>query len=217
MKKCLVVLSGGMDSTTTLHKAIEDFEEVEAISFFYEQKHKKELDCARKTCQKLQINLKEVNLSYLSEIVNSALTSKELEIPEGHYEDENMKQTVVPFRNMIFFSNALAYASTIKASHVGLGVHSGDHAIYPDCRPEFWNVMQTAGKIGDWTSIDIYNPFQNLSKIEIVKEGIKMGVDYANTWTCYKGEKLPCGECGSCVERQEAFYKNGINDPLEYI
>lgn len=217
MQKCLVVLSGGLDSTTTLYQALKRFEAVEAIAFNYNQKHQKELECARKTCHKLGVKLKEVNLSYLANLVDSALTSDKMEIPEGHYEDENMKQTVVPFRNMIFFANALAYASNINANFVGLGVHTGDHAIYPDCRQEFWKIMEQAGKMGDWKKIEIYNPFQNSSKIDIVKAGIHLGIDYADTWTCYKGEKRACGKCGSCTERLEAFAKNGIKDPIEYI
>lgn len=217
MKKCLVILSGGLDSTTVLYQAIQDFVEVEAISFNYKQKHQKELECARKTCQKLKIKLKEVDLSYLSTLVNSALTSAKINIPEGHYEAESMKQTVVPFRNMIFFSNALAYGSNIKASHIGLGVHSGDHAIYPDCRQAFWDIMQKAAQIGDWESLDVYNPFQKLSKTEIVKKGLALGIDYADTWTCYQGKNLACGKCGSCTERKEAFSKNGIIDPVQSL
>lgn len=213
-RRVVVILSGGMDSTTLLYDAKRYYEDVHALSFDYNQRHKKELEFAKKTCEKLKVPHKIVNLSCLNELAESCLTRKEQEVPEGHYSDENMKQTVVPNRNMVMLALATAYAITLNASKVLYGAHSGDHDIYPDCRPEFVEKLNEAVKICDWRVIEIEAPYLDISKIDILKIGKDLEVDYSLTWTCYKGEDKPCGKCGSCVERAEAFEKNNMEDPL---
>ena len=145
----------------------------------------------------------------------SALTDI-LEVPKGHYEDDSMKTTVVPNRNMILISLATAYAVTINADEVWYGAHGGDHAIYPDCRPEFVNKINETTLVANYSPISVKAPFINLSKDQILSLGIRLNLDYSKTWTCYEGKELACGECGSCMERLEAFTNNQLEDPLTY-
>ena len=215
-KKTIIVLSGGLDSSTLLYKLINEGKEVKAISFNYGQRHSKELEYAAKTCAKLNIEHKIVDMIFLKELVsNSALTS-DIAVPEGHYAGENMKQTVVPNRNMIMASIAIGWAVNEDFDEVALGVHAGDHAIYPDCRPEFIDALQNCATLANFKPIGIYTPFLNIDKGDIAICGKELNVDYSLTWTCYAGREKPCGKCGSCVERLEAFQKAGIVDPLEY-
>jgi 7-cyano-7-deazaguanine synthase len=212
--KTICVLSGGMDSTTLLYKLLSEKKEVEALSFNYGQRHKKELESAKATCQKLGVPHKVIDLSFLRELVsNSALTS-DIEVPEGHYADETMKLTVVPNRNMIMASIAIGYAVNKDFDEVALGVHAGDHAIYPDCRPEFIGALNEIAQIANFKPIEIYTPFLEIDKGDIAKIGKKLGVDYSLTWTCYKGLDKPCGKCGACQERKEAFEKAKSIDPV---
>lgn len=214
--KTVIILSGGMDSTTLLYKLINEGKEVKAISFNYGQRHKLELEFAAKTCQILGIEHKIIDLAPLKELVsNSALTS-DMAVPEGHYADENMKKTVVPNRNMIMASIAIGYAVNLDYDEVALGVHAGDHAIYPDCRPEFIEALNSIAQIANFKPISIYAPFLFMSKGDIAKVGKELGVDYGLTLTCYNGKEVACGKCGSCVERLEAMQEAGIIDPVEY-
>ena len=215
MKKFVVILSGGLDSTVVLyHLKNQGFEIVGVLSFDYGQKHKKELIYAKRTCEKLKLAHKIVDLTSITNLLDSTLTSKNQKIPEGYYTAENMKQTVVPNRNMIMLSIATGYAISKKADYIALGVHQGDHTIYPDCREEFIEKLNQAVKIADWHKVEILTPLLKLNKSQIVKLGIKEKVPFENTWTCYKGLKKSCGKCGSCRERSEAFAKNKIRDPL---
>jgi 7-cyano-7-deazaguanine synthase len=215
--KIVVILSGGMDSTTMLYDLFEDGDNdiVGVLSFNYGQKHKKELLYAEKTCRKLGLEHQIINLSSIKPFLKSSLTSNS-KIPEGNYADENMKQTVVPNRNMIMLSIATAYAISKGARKVFYGAHAGDHTIYPDCRPEFIEAVNRVTMICDWTPIEIIAPYINLNKSDIVSIGQKLHVPYKDTWTCYKGKVLACGKCGSCTERLEAFANNGIKDPIKY-
>jgi len=216
MKRAVVVISGGMDSTTLLYDARRDGYTINAISFNYDQKHKKELKCAQQTCHKLGIKHTIISLDVLNTLAPSALTRKEWDVPEGHYADDNMKQTVVPNRNMVMLALATSYAISKKAKYLFYGVHSGDHAIYPDCRPDFYKYMQDAIMRADWHKVLLRAPYIMKDKGDIVIRGKDLGVDYSLTWTCYQGRDKACGKCGSCVERLEAFEKAGIDDPLEY-
>lgn len=216
MSKVVSLLSGGLDSTTLLYDLIDSGHEVHPISFYYRQKHNRELDAAMLTCSKLGIKIKVVDLSILSELAPSALTRKDWKIPEGHYEEESMKQTVVPNRNMVLISLAVSYAIGIGASDVYYGAHGGDHAIYPDCRSEFIQAMRKSILLCDWSKITLKAPYLSLTKIEILKRGIELKVDFSKTWTCYLGEKSACGKCGSCQERLEAFATCGVKDPIQY-
>jgi|TARA_R100000656_G_C3954589_1_gene128966 7-cyano-7-deazaguanine synthase len=216
MKKAVVILSGGMDSTTLLYDAKHDGYDVSAISFNYGQKHKKELNVATKTCSKLDINHKILDLSVLNLLAPSALTREDWDVPEGHYADENMKQTVVPNRNMVMLSLATSYAIAKKADCLFYGAHAGDHDIYPDCRKEFVDAMIKTIKLADWHRVQLVAPYLDIDKGAIVKIGKTLEVDYSLTWTCYKGRELACGKCGSCVERLEAFEKANMKDPIKY-
>jgi 7-cyano-7-deazaguanine synthase len=214
--KAVLIFSGGLDSTTLLYDLIDQGYEVTAVTFDYSQKHKKEIRCAEKTCKKLHVPHKMVNLPVLNDLAPSSLTRDSWKVPEGHYAEETMKQTVVPNRNMIFLSLAAAYAIGIGAKNLYYAAHAGDHAIYPDCRPAFVSAMTTALHLCDWNDLVLNVPYLWLSKGDIVKKGIGLGVDYADTWSCYKGESLACGKCGACTERLEAFDQAGVPDPLKY-
>ncbi len=147
---------------------------------------------------------------------SSLMAASQQDIPEGHYAADNMKSTMVPNRNMILISLAIAYAVNENASEVWYGAHSGDHTIYPDCRPEFVEAMGKASLLANYDPIAVVAPYLNGDKIEILRDGLAMGLDYGKTWTCYNGRELACGKCGSCVERLEAFTLNNATDPLVY-
>lgn len=212
--KTVAIISGGMDSVTMLHKLVKEGKEVKAISFNYGQIHVKELDMAKWQCEHLGIDHKIVDVRFLKDLLPSALTGTK-EVPHGHYEDETMKQTVVPFRNTILASIALGYASGLEYDEIALGVHSGDHAIYPDCRPEFFEALSVVARLGDYRAIGIYVPYMNLTKVEILAEGLNiLTVDYSKTWTSYSDGEEPDYKTGSSVERTQAFIMNHAIDPL---
>ncbi|MFA4849535.1 MAG: 7-cyano-7-deazaguanine synthase QueC [Methanoregula sp.] len=216
-RNAVIILSGGMDSTTLLYDLIEKKYTIHAVTFDYGQKHKKEISSATKTCERLKIPQKIIDANVLNDLAPSSLTRADWKVPEGNYADDNMKQTVVPNRNMVLLSLAAAFAIGIKANHLFYGAHSGDHAIYPDCRPAFVNAMTTAFHLCDWNDLTLVAPYLQMSKGDIVKRGLSLGVDYSNTWTCYKGGEKSCGKCGSCDERLAAFREAGVDDPLEYL
>lgn len=214
--KIVIVLSGGMDSTTLLYDAMNQWEEVYPITFDYGQKHDKETEMARYTCKKLGIPLKMANLQALGQVAPSALTRGGTDIPKGPYEGESMKQTVVPNRNMVFLAFATAFAIGLGAQTVAYGAHGGDHVIYPDCREKFIEVMSEAMALCDYKPIELWTPYLYRTKTDVLRRGLELGVDYSLTWTCYEGKELACGKCGACVERREAFQAVGIEDPLRY-
>ena len=222
MKKCICVLSGGMDSAVALYKAKYEGYEVYAISFDYGQKHSKELEYAKALGKAVHVKEhKFVDLKCITELVqSSSLTNKEVAIPEGHYAASNMASTVVPNRNMIMYSIAAAWAVSIKAQAMFVGVHAGDHFIYPDCRPQFVFSLDGLVRVANDGFIDenfqIIAPFLYISKSEIVKIGEGLHVPWDKTWSCYKGEEVACGVCGTCVERKEAFELAGVEDPTVY-
>lgn len=212
-----MIYSGGMDSFTALNKALIEGFDVYALSFDYGQKHGKELDYARNVCKDLSVRHKILDITSISGLfTSSSLVSATIDVPDGHYEEESMKSTVVPNRNMILISLAIAYAVDINAEGIWYGAHSGDHMIYPDCRPEFVEIMDQASKTANFEPVYVHAPYLKTDKIGILKDGLKMGLDYSKTWTCYKGQDKACGTCGSCVERLEAFEENAIKDPLAY-
>ncbi len=215
-QKVVVIFSGGMDSFTVLNKALRDGCEVYALSFDYGQRHVKELDYAAKACQKRGVHHKIVDISAINQLIGGSSLTSDIDIPEGHYEEESMKSTVVPNRNMILLSMAVGYAVTLNANKVYYGAHSGDHAIYPDCRPEFVHKMNDVCAIANYEAVEIVTPYLSVSKIDILTDGLAMGLDYGETWTCYNGREHACGQCGACQERLEAFAKNSAQDPLTY-
>ena len=213
MSSVLVVYSGGLDSYTLLNKALDKFERVEAITFDYGQKHSKEITFASKVCSENAIAHEVVNLDLEKILSGSALVGTS-EIPEGNYDKEKMKQTVVPNRNMIMISVAASLAIKNKCEYLWYAAHSGDHEIYPDCRPEFISKLGEVLKICDYHEIVFEAPFKGMTKGEIIKEGLNMDLDYSKAWTCYEGKEKPCGKCSACLERQNAFKINNIEDPL---
>jgi 7-cyano-7-deazaguanine synthase len=215
-EKVVVIYSGGMDSFTVLNRALQDGKEVYALSFDYGQRHVKELECASTVCKKLSVTHKVIDISAINQLLAGSSLTDDVEIPEGHYEAESMKSTVVPNRNMILISLAVAYAVSVGADQVYYGAHSGDHAIYPDCRPEFVEKMNDVCKIANYESVEVYSPYLTVSKTAILTDGLAMGLDYSDTWTCYNGRDKACGKCGACQERLEAFADNQATDPIDY-
>lgn len=216
-QRAVVIYSGGMDSFTVLHKAIAEGFEVYALSFNYGQRHSRELEAASKVCALLGISHKVVDIRAIHGLIdNSSLTNNDQALPTGDYDEDNMTSTVVPNRNMILLSLAIGYAVNIDAEHCFYGAHGGDHAIYPDCRPEFVEKMQAVARIANYTPVHVHAPYLTVSKADILAEGLSMGLNYADTWTCYLGEAEACGQCGSCCERLAAFAAHGLTDPLPY-
>lgn len=214
--KAVVVYSGGMDSYTVLHTALAAGKDVYALSFNYGQRHSKELDVAAKVCQKFNIPHKVVDISAINSLMAGSSLTDDIEIPEGHYAEDSMKNTVVPNRNMVLLSMAIAYAVSLEAPEVYYGAHAGDHHIYPDCRPEFVHAMNAVSQIANYEPVEIVTPFLNSSKGEILAAGLAMNLNYGDTWTCYNGREKACGKCGACNERMEAFNEQGVTDPLSY-
>ena len=214
--KVVVIYSGGMDSFTVLNRALHDGKEVYALTFDYGQRHVKEIEYASTVCKSLDVNHKVIDISAINQILAGSSLTDDIDIPEGHYEAESMKSTVVPNRNMILLSLAVGYAVSVGASQVYYGAHSGDHAIYPDCRPEFVMKMNDVCKIANYESVEIFSPYLTVTKSDILTDGLTMGLKYDNTWTCYNGREKACGQCGACQERLEAFKDNNVTDPLNY-
>ena len=220
-KKCVVLLSGGLDSTVLLYSLINEHE-CWPLTVSYGQRHDKEVIAARNVCEardhNLLLRLKYVNLSALGNLLPSALTGVG-EVPLGHYQEESMKATVVPNRNMILLAIAAGYAQGINAKHVAYGAHFGDHAIYPDCRKVFIQSCMHTIRLGTgWNDdgVELHTPFSRKTKKDIVKLGEKLNVPFKMTWSCYEGKDIHCGCCGTCVERQEAFRLAGVKDPTMY-
>lgn len=218
--KAVIIYSGGMDSTVALYKAVNDFgkENIKAISFNYQSKHNdEEFKRAKLSCEKLGVKHERIDLSTISEHLDSDLLKKGGEIPEGHYAESNMKKTVVPFRNGIMLSIACGIAESWGAAKVIIGNHAGDHAIYPDCRATFISAMNEAMAYGTYINVNILSPFQRVTKTNIARIGNDLGVDWELTYSCYKGGELHCGKCSTCYERREAFFDSGVIDPTEYL
>ncbi len=216
--KAVVIYSGGMDSFTLLHDIQQNYS-VFALSFDYGQRHRKnELLCAQSVCHDDQINHKLVDIQSIGSLFSqdSSLMNTDIPLPSGHYNADN-RTTVVPNRNMVFLSIAIAYALSLKAGTVFYGAHQDDDLMYPDCRPEFIKAMDHAAHLCDWNNINIQAPYLLKSKSEILKIGLSMGLNYAKTWTCYDNNDKACGQCSACIVRLDAFKKNNITDPISYL
>lgn len=203
--KTILIYSGGMDSTTLLYKLRKAGDKVLCISFDYGQRHKKELSAAKKICAQLKIPHKIIDIKSVKDLMRGSALTSNIKVPEGHYKDKTMKRTVVPNRNMIFISLAIAAAVSMKFDRVAIAVHAGDHAIYPDCRPLFIQKMRAVSKIANYETVDVYAPFLHITKRDIALLGRKLKVPFEDTWTCYKGLAKACGKCGACTERAEAL------------
>jgi len=213
----VVLCSGGMDSVTALHWARAHHRVAGALSFDYGAKHNpRELPFAAEQAARLGIAHRIIALPFINELFASDLLASGGAVPEGHYADENMKRTVVPFRNAILLSIAAGYAESAGAEGLVIAAHGGDHAIYPDCREAFMRAMAEAMRVGTYAGVALLRPFIADDKAGIARIGAALGVDYARTWSCYKGGAVHCGRCGTCVERREAFLLAGLSDPTEY-
>jgi 7-cyano-7-deazaguanine synthase len=210
--KRAIIYSGGMDSTVLLYAFRQEIDL--AITFDYGSKHNhKEIESAFYHTQKVNVPHLVMDLKSIGALLESDLLKQGGEIPDGHYEEENMKKTVVPFRNGIMLSVAVGIAESTKLEGVFIANHAGDHAVYPDCRMEFIGPMNEAAIAGTYNNVAIYTPFLNMTKREIAQKGKQIGIEFENTWSCYKGGDMHCGRCGTCVERIEALL--GF-DPTEY-
>lgn len=213
MKDCLIILSGGMDSVTLLHEYKERI--AIALTFDYHSRHAAhEIACARWQCEQLGIRHIVLELPYMEQYLKSSLLQGGEEIPEGHYAEENMKSTVVPFRNGVMLSIAASIAESEELKYVMIANHGGDHTIYPDCRPAFVDAMDKAIEAGTFVGLHLLAPYTNITKRDIALRGKELGVDYSHTYSCYKGGDVHCGKCGTCVERKEAL--EGF-DPTKYM
>ena len=215
MKDAVIILSGGLDSVTLLHYKKDDI--ALALSFDYGSNHNaKEIACAKRQCALLGIPHIVIPLDFMTRHFKSSLLEGGDAIPEGDYADNNMKSTVVPFRNGIMLSVACGMAENNGLKYVMMANHGGDHAIYPDCRPEFVSAMSEAMNAGTYQGVTLRAVFTSVTKADIVRIGHSLGVDYHDTYSCYKGGGRHCGRCGTCRERRQAFREAGVEDPTEY-
>lgn len=207
-----------MDSVTLAHRIAQDHELAGLISFDYGQRHRKELEFAGLCAEELGTEHILMDISNIGrQLTGSALTD-DVDVPDGHYAEDTMKITVVPNRNAIMLAIAYGIAASRGANSVATAVHGGDHFIYPDCRPAFTSSFETMQRyaLDGYAEIDLFTPYVSISKADIAAEGLRLGIDYRKTWSCYKGGEKHCGRCGTCVERREAFYLAGGIDPTDY-
>ncbi len=215
MKDSLIVVSGGMDSITMLYEFKDRI--ALGISFDYGSNHNaNEIPLAKMHCERLCIKHITIPLAFMGQYFKSSLLEGADAIPEGHYAAENMASTVVPFRNGIMLAVACGMAESYGLTTVMIANHGGDHTIYPDCRPEFIDAMSQAMTNGTDTKVEIFAPYTNITKSDIARHGKALGIDYSETWSCYKGGTKHCGKCGTCIERKEALMEAGIVDTTEY-
>ena len=215
MKNSVIIVSGGMDSITLLYDHKDEI--ALGISFDYGSNHNaREIPYAKMHCERLGIRHITINLDFMHKYFKSSLLEGADAIPEGHYADDNMKSTVVPFRNGIMLSIAIGIAESNNLDQVFIANHGGDHTIYPDCRPEFINAIDGAATAGTYNNVRVVAPYTNITKGEIASIGKRLGIDYTETWSCYKGGEKHCGKCGTCVERKEALAAAGIDDHTVY-
>ncbi len=216
MKDSLIVVSGGMDSVTMLYEYRERI--ALAVTFDYGSNHaKNEIACASLHCERLGIRHIIIPLDFMHRYFTSSLLQGAEAVPEGRYDAENMASTVVPFRNGIMLSIACGMAESYGLKRVMIANHGGDHTIYPDCREDFIRKMSLAMTAGTDSKVEIFAPYTNISKSDIARHGRMLGLDYSETWSCYKGGEVHCGKCGTCIERKEAMREAGIEDPTVYL
>lgn len=215
MKTSVIIVSGGMDSITLLYDKKDEI--ALGISFDYGSNHNaREIPFAKMHCERLGIEHIIIPLDFMHQYFKSSLLQGADAIPEGHYADANMKSTVVPFRNGIMLAIAVGIAESRNLTKVLIANHGGDHTIYPDCRPEFISAIDAAASAGTYANVKVCAPYTNITKTDIAAIGKRLGIDYTETWSCYKGGEKHCGKCGTCVERKEALKGAGIEDNTEY-
>ena len=216
----IAVVSGGLDSVTLAYFLHSRGFDLRLLAFDYGQRHKRELDFARICAQRLESPLEVIDLSGLKPLLRGSALTDDVEVPHGHYAAPSMAATIVPNRTAIFLSVAYAWAVSSRAQLVAVGVHAGDHPVYPDCRPAFiesFGAMQKVAVEGSGDErLSLFAPFIALGKHDIVHLGAELGVPFGETWSCYQGGEVHCGKCGTCVERRESFELAGVDDPTEY-
>lgn len=215
MKDSVLIASGGMDSTTMLY----DYKDriALAITFDYGSNHNsREIPFAQLHCERLGIKHIVISLAFFKEYFKSSLLEGADAIPEGNYDDDNMASTVVPFRNGIMLSIAAGIAESNGLKYIMMANHGGDHAIYPDCRSEFVDAFDKAVQTGTYIGVRLLTPYTKWTKTDIARRGAELGIDYSETWSCYKGGEVHCGKCGTCTERREALHEAGIPDTTQY-
>ena len=216
--KTVVIFSGGLDSTVLVYDLLATGDDLKLLSVDYGQRHAKEIEFAARTAKDLGVEHRIADLRAICPLLaGSSLTSKEVEVPHGHYAEDNMKATVVPNRNMIMLSVAAGWAISLRFDQIAFGAHAGDHAIYPDCRAEFAEALDNTIQLADWHSVRLIRPFVGMTKANIAKRAAELNVPIEKTWSCYKGSSHHCGVCGTCVERREALYLAGVVDPTTYL
>ena len=215
--KALVLFSGGLDSTVLATQMKQEATETRLLSIDYGQRHAKELDHSQKVADHLGLVHEILKLPQLGQILGgSSLTDKSITLPEGHYAEESMKSTVVPNRNMILLALAGGHALSLGFDTIAYAAHAGDHTIYPDCRPEFADAMNKALGLADWNDLNLHRPYVEMTKSGLVSLGEELSAPLHLTWSCYAGNEIHCGKCGTCVERKEAFALANITDPTKY-
>jgi 7-cyano-7-deazaguanine synthase len=218
----VIIMSGGLDSVTLLHVLINTYDPVHILTFLYGQKHNKEIQSAKYFVRKLGLNDHMIiDLNNLQTVFGDSTLTSSKRIPHldsiENRTSKILKQTVVPFRNAIFLSIAVAYASARKIKYIFYGAHKSDTATYPDCRPEFIESFEASSKLGvENNELQVIGPFVDKTKSDIVKLGTAYGVDFSKTWSCYEGKEIHCGVCPSCYERKNAFRKARIKDDTRY-
>ena len=215
MKSSLIILSGGMDSVTMLHDHKKEI--ALAVSFDYGSNHNaREIECAAYHCKLLGIKHIVIPLEFFTNYFKSSLLEGDDAIPEGNYNDNNIRSTVVPFRNGIMLAIAAGIAESNGLQRLLIANHGGDHSIYPDCRPEFISAIDAATKAGTYNHVEVYAPYTNITKTDIARIGHRLKIDYSKTWSCYRGGKIHCGRCATCLERREALREAGVEDNTQY-
>lgn len=216
--KIVLLHSGGLDSSVLLYHLRDAGDEVAALSVRYGQRHHREIDAAAAICVHAGVEHRIADLAGLRELLaGSALTDETVAVPTGEYGIDNMKQTVVPNRNMVLLAIAGAWAVSLKAAAVAYAAHSGDHEIYPDCRPAFADAMAKALSLCDWHAPQLLRPFVNMNKADIARRGAELDVPFNLTWSCYQGGDQHCGDCPTCRERKKAFQEAEVDDPTQYL
>ena len=216
--RTLAVCSGGLDSVTLSHKIVIEETLIHLVSFDYGQRHRKELDYARRCATRLGVTHDIIDITDIGRRLTGSALTDGTAVPDGHYAEETMRSTIVPNRNAIMLTIAFGVATVRRAEAVAAAVHGGDHFIYPDCRLSFVEAFATMQRMAldGLAQIAFETPFLRWSKADIVREGARLGVPFAETWSCYKGGARHCGRCGTCVERREAFHLARVDDPTAY-